>query len=346
MIPCPKCGHQNLPSYATCSRCQSPLPTAAAASAQADYNSLLADRQSVARRNRKITFGVAALAFAFFAYRWVQTTRERNGAQAKLDYAAKWVGLEKGETGQFWNCVMASETDVGMFSNAGQIHQRIEAAYATQQATFSEHLLTECVPKLERARQAFAGMEAPPEELRAPLETFKATLPELQKGIELYAERIKNRGSTKDLDQLIQEAGDAWHAELKPTAQTVAFEKFLHCAVPGIDKLKDAQQLLEFLAESCYKKDAVSFMDRVRKDCGPLLQNPDAKATPSKTYKLSQKRFFEEDRRQLSAWDSCGKRARKGKKVEDLGEFLVAVGDYMEARAKFVEAAKAAAATK
>jgi hypothetical protein len=346
MIPCPKCGHENLPSYSTCSRCAAALPGAAAAAAQADYQRLLSDRASVTRRNRSLMLGIAAVALAFFAYRWVQTSRARHGAQAKLDYAARWVGLEKSETGQFWTCVMASETDIGMFSSAGQIQQRIEAAYATQQKTYSEHLLTECVPKLERARQAFASLDAPPEDLRAALETYKASLPELQKGLELYADRIKDRGAVKDVDQLIQEFGDAWHSDLRPTVQTVAFEKFMHCAVPGLDKMKDAQQMLEYLADACYKKDPVSFMDRVRKSCGPLLSSPDPKATPSKTYKLTQKRFFEEERRQLSAWDSCGRRARKGKKVDDLGEFLVAVGDYMSARSGFAEAARAAAETK
>ena len=346
MIPCPKCGHENLPSYSTCSRCASALPTAPAAAATVDYQRLMNDRAAATRRNRTVMIGVGVLALGFFGYRWIQTSHARKSAQAKLDYAAQWVGLEKTETAQFWNCAMASETDVGMFSSAGQIQQRIESAYLTQQKTFSEHLLTECIPKIERARQAFAGMDTPPEELRAPLETYKASLPELQKGLELYAERIRDRGTTKDLDQLIQEFGDAWHSETRPTVQTVAFEKFMHCAVPGLEKMKDAQEMLEYLADACYKKDPVSFMERVRKSCGPLLASPEAKATPSKTYKATQKRFFEEERRQLSAWDSCCRRARKGKKVDDLGEFLVAVGDYMTARAGFVEAARAAADTK
>ena len=60
----------------------------------------------------------------------------------------------------------------------------------------------------------------------------------------------------------------------------------------------------------------------------------------AKTYKATQKRLYEEDARQLSAWADCERRARKGKKVEDLGEFLVAVGEYMTARSAFVEAAR------
>ena len=40
--------------------------------------------------------------------------------------------------------------------------------------------------------------------------------------------------------------------------------------------MKDAQALVEFFADACYKKDPVSFMDRVRKECGPILENADA----------------------------------------------------------------------
>lgn len=341
MIPCPKCGHQNLPSYATCSRCGTSLTNAAAISAQDDLNRMLQDRARITRRNRTISLGLAIAALGFVAYRWVGDRRSKDQLQAKLDHVSRWVELEKRETGLFWNCVMASEVDIGQFGHAGQIQQRIEAAFATQQKTFSEHLTTECVPKIDTALAAFAGLEAPPDELRPGFEQYKASLPELKKGLELYAARIRNRGSVKDVDQLIQQYGDAWHGEASPTPATIAFERFMYCAVPGLDKMKDAQAMLEFLADACYKKDPVSFMDRVRKDCGPLLANLDEKATPSKTYKLSHKRLYEEEARQLAAWDSCARKARKGKKVEDLGEFLVAVGDYMAARAKVAESARA-----
>ena len=350
MIPCPKCGHQNLPGYGTCSRCAAPLHpggekhaavSAATAAAQDQARQLFEERARITKRNRTISIGIAVLAFGFLAFRFVRDRQVKGDVQAKLDYVSRWVELEKRETGLFWNCVMASEVDVGMFGNAGQVQQRIEAAYATQMQTFSQHLMTECVPKIERAKQAFAGLDAPPEELRVPLESYKASLPEMQKGIELYAERIRDRGNTKDVDQLIQQAGDAWHSETRPTPRTIAFEKFMHCAVPGLTGLKDAQQMLEFLATQCFKKDPVSFMDRVRKDCGPILVNEDPNAKPSKTYRQSHTKFYEEEARQLSAWADCGRKARKGKKVEDLGEFLVAVGDYMAARSGVVEAARA-----
>ena len=101
-----------------------------------------------------------------------------------------------------------------------------------------------------------------------------------------------------------------------------------------------ATELMVDKVAAAMKKDPVAFMDRVRKDCGPLLTNPDPRATPSKTWKLSQQRFFEQDARQMQAWEGCGKRSRKGKKTEDLANFLVGVGEYMEARTEMVKAAR------
>jgi hypothetical protein len=241
--------------------------------------------------------------------------------------------------GAFWNCVTSSEVDVGQFQSADQIQQRIEQAYFTQQKTFSEHLTTECVPKIERARQVLSSMTAEmPDALKAPYEKYVATLPRMQTGLESYAEKVKGRGAVKDVDQSIQEVGGAFTADVSP--ESVAFEKFMVCAIPDLDKKKDIQGVLEFLADTC-KKDAVKFMTGVREKCGGMVQNvnKDAKPEPSKTFKANAKKFFEEDQRQLQAWEYCAKRSRKGKKVLDLEEFLTAASDYIEARGQIRQAA-------
>ncbi len=342
MIRCGKCGHSNLPSFPNCSKCGASLVGGASVAVPDDHAlRFAAEREAAGRRKRVMFMAAALVALGVFAWRWFADARAKDDTQAKLDFAGRWIELEKREMGLVWNCVMASEVDIGMFSNANQVQQKIESAFATQQKTFSDHLLTECVPKMERARQAFGGLPGGPDELEKPLADYQATLPELQKGVELYAERIKNRGVTKSLDQLIQEHGSAWHQEMSPTAGTIAFERFMHCAVPGLAGMKDAQHMLEYLADACYKKDPVKFMDRVRSQCGPLLESPDPKAAPAKSYKLTQKRFYEEEARQLQAWDSCGRRANKGKKGDDLGEFLTALGNYMKARFEVKKAAQA-----
>jgi hypothetical protein len=309
-----------------------------------EYARQVAAREALRKRNRMIVVAIAVMvAVALGFLQWKERNRKA-AAQDKLRTFEAWAEIEKRETGSFWNCVMASEVDVGMFTKAEQFQQRIESAYFTQQKTFADYLTTECVPKIERARQAFGGLRDAPAELAGPIEKYRAALPKLQSGMEDYAEKIQKRGSVKDVDQLIQETGNAWHSTPDPTPEAVAFEKFLYCAVPGLSKLKDAQALLELLRDQCYSKDPVAFMDKVRADCGNLLNVADkeAKVNPKSvpTWKSTHKQLFEEDARQLQAWESCGKRSRKGKKKEDLENFLLAVNDYMAARVGVADAAR------
>jgi hypothetical protein len=356
MVSCPKCGHQNLPSATTCSQCGTPLPAAvpgypggapgglSGIDSVEEYARQMAAREAVRKRNRMIIGAIALVIIGFVVFKQMQDRNRKAAAQEKLNFAEKFVELEKRETGAFWNCVMASEVDIGMFQKGEQFQQRIEAAYFTQQKTFADYLTTECIPKIERARQAFGGLRDAPTELAGPIDKYREALPKLQSGLEDYTEKIKARGTTKDTDQLIQELGTVWHTTPDLTAETAAYEKFLYCAIPGLAKMKDTQEVLEFMSDACFKKDPVAFMDRVRKDCGSMLvvadkeAKVDAKSVP--TWKTSRKQFVEDDMRQLQAWESCGKKSRKGKKKEDLENFLNAVNDYMAARSGVASAAR------
>ena len=305
-----------------------------------EYQRLIAERAAAQGRKRVIFGIVLVAALGAGGYWWKQQKDKATAAQVVLDAAGRFAERDKVEMGAFWNCAFGSEVDVGMLSSASQIQQRIEGAYFTQQKTFSDHLTTECVPKMERARSALGALGVDmPAPLKPALDKYLEALPRMQTGIEVYAEKIKGRGAVKDVDQSIQEVGAAFSPEA--SAESVAFEKFLVCAIPELDKKKDVQGLLEYLAETC-KGNALEFMTRVREQCGPFVQNvdKDAKATPSKTFKANTKKLYEEDQRQLQAWEYCAKRSRKGKKALDLEDFLNAAGDYMEARAALVQTAK------
>ena len=309
-----------------------------------EYHRLIAERAAAQKRKRAVFGVVLVAALGAGGFWWKQQKDKATAAQTVLDAAGRFAERDKTEMGAFWSCTFGSDIDVGMLASASQIQQKIEGAYFTQQKTFSDHLTTECVPKLERARATLGALvgDMPPD-LKPALEKYVGALPRMQTGIEVYAEKIKGRGAVKDVDQSIQEVGGAFSTEA--TAESVAFEKFLVCAIPDLDKKKDVQGLLEFLAETC-KGNAVEFMTGVREKCGALVQNvdKDAKATPSKTFKANTKKLYEEDQRQLQAWEYCAKRSRKGKKQLDLEDFLTAAGDYMESRAELVQTARETAA--
>src|SRR5436190_14577610 len=245
MVKCPRCGHENLPSFPTCSRCGTPLaggagpgspiphPSMGAPPPPDEYQSLMASRAAGAKKNRTIFAVVFLAALAAGGYVWMNAKKKSDSAQEKLNFFEKWAALDKSETGAFFNCVMASEVDMNVFNSADQVQQRVESAYFTQQKTFSEHLSTDCVPKIERARQALGSIKDAPSEFAAPLAKYQEVLPRLQSGMEEYAEKIKSRQGVKGVDQLNQGMGNVWQQGGGPTAEGVAFEKFLHCAIPG-----------------------------------------------------------------------------------------------------------------
>jgi len=310
-----------------------------------EYQRLIADRAAAQKKKRALFGFVLVVALGGGGYWWKQQKDRASAAQAVLDAAGRFAERDKSEMGAFWSCTFGSDVDVGTLAAATQIQQKIESAYLTQQKTFSEHLSTECVPKMERARSTLGALvgDMPPE-LKPALERYVAALPRMQTGIEVYAEKIKGRGATKDVDQSIQDVGAAFTADATP--ESVAFEKFLACAIPDLAAKKDTQDVLQYLFETCKKGDPVAFMGRVREQCGSFVQdvNRDAKPAPSKTFKANVKKLSDAPERLADAFADCAKWSRKGKKVMDLEDFLAAAGDYMEARADLVQKARETAA--
>jgi hypothetical protein len=305
-----------------------------------EYQRLMAERDAAAKRKRTLYTVVLVAVLGGGGFWMFQQRKKTAGAQAVMDAGGRFAEREKSEMGAFWNCVMSSEVDIGSFASADQVQQRIESAYFTQQKTYSDHLIDECIPKLEGAKSAMSAIPDMPDVLKPPLEKYVATFPKMQGGLESYATKLKTRGAVKDVDGAVQEVGGAFTTD--PTAESVAFAKFLVCAVPDLDKKKDLQTLLQDLADTC-KKDAVTFMTKVRADCGSLVigVDKDSKPTPDKSFKGITKKFVEEDNsRLLGAWEYCGKRSRKGKKQLDLEDFLLSFGDYMEARNDVVKTAR------
>src|SRR5688572_18842045 len=150
MVKCPRCGHQNLPSFPTCSRCGTPFEGAVGAATQLphssrsvpqapdEYANLMASRSASQKKNRTLFGGIMLVAAIGLFYFWWTGRKGAGQLQEKLNFFEKWAELEKRETGAFFNCVMASEVDMNLFNTADQVQQRVESAYFTQQKTFSE----------------------------------------------------------------------------------------------------------------------------------------------------------------------------------------------------------------
>lgn len=337
MLVCSTCGRPNSPSAFACAGCGANLPGGAAD----DLARALAAEQAARRRSRQIYGLVGVVVVGLLAAYAVRDRLQKAAVGEKLAWLDAWAEKDKQEVGALWNCLTQSNTPLESFSNANQVQAKVEAAAMVQPKTFAQHLRVECVPGGERLITSVEALPAAPAEFATAFAAYKAALPKLNDGVATYADRLDTRVAGADLSSRIQTAGGEWHASESPTAESIAFERFLQCAVPGIGKLKDAQGLLEALARECYKKDAVAFWQSVQDKCAVLLMQPDPLAKPSPSYKASVKKFYEPEQRMMSAWEDCARRGVKGGRDNDLAQFLAAFGEYMEARALMGRAAKA-----
>src|SRR3954469_20828599 len=94
-----------------------------------EYQRLMAERAGAQKRKRMVVGVIVAAAVGAAGYWWTQQKRKNTAAQTVLEAGGRFAERDKSEMGAFWNCVMGSEVDVGMFSSADQIQQRVESAY-------------------------------------------------------------------------------------------------------------------------------------------------------------------------------------------------------------------------
>jgi hypothetical protein len=126
----------------------------------------------------------------------------------------------------------------------------------------------------------------------------------------------------------VAEVGAAWHAFEggKPSNDVAAYDRFLHCAIPGVDKMKDGQAVVEYLFNQCKNQ---AYVERIDSECGKeATANPPGE--PTKGMKEALKKLQADDR-ELSAFDDCLRKARKGKKRDDLAGVGKAWVAYVEA---------------
>ena len=83
-----------------------------------EYQRLMAERAGAQKRKRTIFLVVAVAAVAGGAYFYKKDLDKKKSAQLILDAGGRFAERDKADMGQFWNCVMGTEVDVGMFSNA------------------------------------------------------------------------------------------------------------------------------------------------------------------------------------------------------------------------------------
>jgi hypothetical protein len=246
--------------------------------------------------------------------------------------------VEKDEVvGKFWACLFGPGVDPGAFPNNLALSQRLDGAFAVDPKNFPTKVREECTPKATDAKHKVESMTAPTVYEPA-LKQYEQSLDGLATAFDNWAKIAPSHIAEKLVGQKVDADGSAWHQFQggKPAAEVVAYDRFLHCAVPGVDKMKSGQDVVEFLFKQC--KDA-KYLERLQNECGKEVTAEGVPQMPTAGFKGALAKLQADDR-EMSAFDDCLRKSRKAKRSDDAEEVGRAWVGYMEASRKVREVGK------
>lgn len=277
----------------------------------------------------------------FLGYRAMQTQKEREMHAAVIK---QFADIEKDDViNKFWGCLFGAGVDPGTFPNNLALSQRLESQFATDPKNYPSKVREECTPKAIDAKHKVESMSAPAMYGDA-LKGYAASLQQLSTAFDEWSKVAPTHLAEREVGVKVGNFGAAWHAFAggKPGPDVAAYDRFLHCAVPGVDKMKDGQALVEFLFKEC--KDQ-KYLDHVQNDCGKEVTTEGVALAPTAGFKTALQKLQADDR-ELSAFDDCLRKGRKAKRKDDAEDVGRAWVSYMEAGRKVREIGKQALADK
>jgi hypothetical protein len=284
---------------------------------------------------------IAVGAIGFFVYRSMQAQKTREMHVAVMN---QFQDIEKNEVvGKFWACLLGQGVDPGMFPNNLALSQRLEGAFGVDPKNYPAKVREECTPKAIDAKHKIEDIKAPAI-YDAALKAYGKSLADLSAAFDGWSKVAPTHLAEREVGAKVGTYGAAWHAFAggKPGNDVIAYDRFLHCAVPGVDKMKDGQALVEFLFKEC--KDQ-KYLDRLQNECSKEVTTEGTPQMPTAGMKTALTKLAADDR-ELSAFDDCLRKSRKAKRSDDSEEVGRAWLAYMEAGRKVREVGKEALADK
>ena len=284
------------------------------------------DLKSSSKASLPIYLGIALLAAGGLGYLGYRSVKNRDLRKKHAAYIEQFATIEKDDVGPFWVCLFGPNTDPGMFSDNLMLGKRVEASFAMDPLHFPDKVLDECAPRLKGVGTKALNIDGP-EEYREPAEKYAKSLDGLAEGISAWAAKAKTRSGAREIERKVQAAGTAYHAvDGKPTPEALAYDRFLRCVLPDLDKVPDMQTVLQTLFEECKKPDFVA--TKVHNECGKAVTQTDG-LTEDKTFTVTFQKLGSDDR-DFQAWDACFKRSRKDQKQSEMEDFGKAWKEYMD----------------
>jgi hypothetical protein len=268
---------------------------------------------------------VVAGAIGFFAWSSAKTRGER---EAHAAFMEKFQQTEKEDVGKFWACVLGPNVDVGMFPDNLALSQKITSQFGVDPKNYPQRVREECTPKALDAKKKVEALQPPVEEYKPQITKYGSGLQQLAAAFDAWSLVAPSQVAEMEQGKKVGTFGAAWHAFAggKPGNDVLAYDAFYHCAVPDLHKMKDGQAVVELLFKSCKDEKYVTHLNN---DCGKLIlsDNPPA---PPKDFKATIGKLAADDR-ELSAFDDCMRKGRKGKRRDDFADVGRAWVDFMEA---------------
>jgi hypothetical protein len=284
---------------------------------------------SLTKKSSKVPYIVIGVGIAgaigFFVW---SASKQRAQRELHASFMESFAKLEKEEVGKFWGCILGPNVDVGMFPDNLALSQKITSQFGIDAKNYPARVREECTPKAIDAKRKVEAMQPPDEAYKPQLVKYGAGLQQLAAAFDSWSTVAPAQVAEMEQGKKVGTFGAAWHAFEggKAGNDVLAYDSFYHCAVPDLPKMKDGQAVVEFLFKSC--KDE-KFVTRLNSDCAKLILSEMPPGAP-KDFKATMGKLQADDR-ELSAFDDCMRKGRKGKRRDDLADVGRAWVDFMEA---------------
>lgn len=263
-------------------------------------------------------------------------------------FTEQFLLLEKNQVNDVWRCLLGEDENGYRFDSEESLKAALDARLSADAKAFLDTVRVECVPKALVAATAADRLTSPQEYAEA-LAKYGKACTALAGGLKTWVASAPKYTELKEQQQRVMADGAKWRIGSSPSKTDPApweYHRFLHCAVPELDKLAGAQALAELLAASCApspgkgREPDPAFLSRLRDSCLPVVAEPPV--TSPAPFKHTFTRFAADYERLAAGWGGCFGKMNKEILNNDLKQFAQAWTDWQAASTKMYELIKKA----
>ena len=282
-----------------------------------------------------VYLAIALAVLAGGAFVGFKSYQNRQKVKLHIAFMEGYQEFEKNQVGAFWKCLFGKDGDGRRFNSPEALNAQLEGQLFGDPKSYPEKVNNDCMPKALKASKNVKELSPPPPpEYDEALDKYSKSVSALANTLGVWVEGAPKRLETQEKEQKVKSAGETWSTTANPAkAESGAwqYDKFLHCAFPDIDKLKDSQALMELIATKCVQKKGQEldqvFLAKLRDTCIPEAQEAPAKQPAN--FKATFNKFSADYDRMTQAFGFCFRKMKKETKKDDLAQFDQAWADWI-----------------